>query len=47
MNHALPSGDVTMGYVRVSVEHLRAAAEKIATFLVKTMTGQPDVRAAQ
>lgn len=37
MNHALPSGDVTVGYVRVSVEHLRVAAEKIATFLVEKM----------
>ncbi len=33
MNHALPSnGDVTMGYVRVSVEHLREAAEKVSAF---------------
>lgn len=37
MNHSLPGGDVTMGYVRVSVEHLRAAAEKISAFLVEKM----------
>lgn len=37
MNHALPTGDVTMGYVRVSVDHLREAAEKIAAFLVGKM----------
>ncbi len=38
MNHALPSsGDVTMGYVRVSVDHLREAAEKISAFLVAKM----------
>jgi integrase len=35
MNHALPSsGDVTMGFVRVSVDYLREAAEKIAGFLL-------------
>jgi integrase len=38
MNHALPSsGDVTVGYVRVSVEHLRETAEKIAAFLLGKM----------
>lgn len=34
MNHTLPSGDVTMGYIRPSVEHLRAATEKVAEFLL-------------
>jgi integrase len=38
MNHALPSsGDVTVGYVRVSIDHLREAAEKIASFLLEKM----------
>ncbi len=38
MNHALPAnGDVTMGYIRVSVEHLREATEKIAGFLLEKM----------
>ena len=38
MNHALPSsGDVTVGYVRVSVEHLRESAEKITAFLLAKM----------
>jgi integrase len=42
MNHALPaSGDVTEGYIRPSVEHLRAAAEAIAEFLVDRMSGEP------
>jgi integrase len=34
MNHSLPAdGDVTEGYIRPSVEHLRGCAEKIAEFL--------------
>ncbi len=41
MNHTLPSnGDVTMGYVRVSVEHLREMAEKITAFLLERMGGE-------
>lgn len=34
MNHALPTGNVTMGYMRPGVEHLRAGVEKIAAFLL-------------
>ncbi len=34
MNHALPAADdVTMGYIRPSVEHLRASVERVAGFL--------------
>ena len=44
MNHALPSSnDVTWGYVRVSVEHLRAATERISAFLLEKM-GAPALR---
>jgi hypothetical protein len=32
---------VTEGYIRPSVEHLRAAAEAIAEFLVDRMSGEP------
>lgn len=35
MNHALPAGDVTEGYIRPSVEHLRESAERIAAFLLE------------
>lgn len=35
MNHALPAGDVTSGYIRPSVEHLRASAEQVAAFLLE------------
>lgn len=34
MNHSLPAGSVTEGYMRPSLEHLRAAAEKVAAFLL-------------
>ena len=35
MNHTLPaSDDVTEGYIRPSVEHLRGAAEAVAAFLL-------------
>jgi hypothetical protein len=33
-NHALPSGDITEGYIRPGLEHLREVAEKIAAFLL-------------
>ena len=33
-NHALPGGDVTEGYIRPDVEHLRACVEKVASFLL-------------
>jgi integrase len=33
MNHALAGGDVTEGYIRPSVEHLRESAERVAQFL--------------
>ena len=39
MNHALPGGDVTLGYVRPSVEHLRGAVERVAGFLLMRMEG--------
>jgi integrase len=42
MNHTLPAGDVTEGYIRPSVEHLRESAERIAEFLLGKM-----VRAAE
>jgi integrase len=37
MNHTLPAGDVTEGYIRPSVEHLRESAERIAAFLLGRM----------
>lgn len=33
-NHAMPGGDVTEGYIRPDVEHLRACVEKVASFLL-------------
>lgn len=33
-NHALPGGDVTEGYIRPDVEHLRACVEKVVAFLL-------------
>lgn len=43
MNHSLPgSGDVTMGYIRPSIEHLRGAVEAVAGFLGERM-GSPGV----
>ena len=46
LNHALPTGDVTWGYQRPSMEHLRACAERIAEFLVEgsTRTENPQPR---
>ena len=38
MNHTLPrAGDVTDGYKRPSVEHLREEIERVATFLLEKM----------
>lgn len=38
LNHSLPGmGDVTMGYVRPSVEHLRGCVEAVAGFLLERM----------
>ena len=38
MNHALPAADdVTLGYIRPSVEHLRESVESIAGFLLARM----------
>lgn len=34
LNHALPKGNVTMGYMRPSTEHLRTGVEKVAAFLL-------------
>lgn len=33
MNHVLPQGDVTEGYMRPTVEHLRAQQERISKFI--------------
>lgn len=33
MNHVLPKGDVTEGYIRDSEEHLRACTDRVAVFL--------------
>lgn len=33
MNHTLPKGDVTEGYIRNSEEHMRACIERVAEFL--------------
>lgn len=33
-NHALPGGDVTEGYIRPDVAHLRACVEKVAGFFL-------------
>lgn len=41
MNHTLPeSGDVTWGYIRPDVEHLRKETEKVAAFLLERMAHQ-------
>jgi integrase len=38
MNHTLPAGDdVTEGYIRPSIEHLRGAVEQVAAFLLGKM----------
>jgi integrase len=34
MNHSLPNGSVTAGYMRPSVEHLRLGVERVAKFLL-------------
>lgn len=40
MNHALPAADdVTQGYIRPSLEHLRGAVEAVAEFLTARMGG--------
>jgi integrase len=39
MNHALPAAaDATLGYIRPSLEHLRASIESIAQFLERRMS---------
>jgi integrase len=40
LNHAKPSQDVTASYVQPSTEHVRAAAEQVAAFLL-AKAGQP------
>ena len=42
MNHSLPSGDVTMGYQRPSLEHLRARQEGVTTFLLERARADED-----
>jgi integrase len=42
-NHALPSGDITEGYIRPGLEHLREVAEKIAAFLLGKAGQRPAV----
>ena len=38
MNHTLPAGDdVTEGYIRPSVGHLRGCVEQVAAFLLERM----------
>jgi hypothetical protein len=40
LNHALPApDDVTQGYIRPSIEHLRGCVEAIGGFLVGKMGG--------
>jgi integrase len=40
MNHALPAADdVTLGYIRPSLEHLRTSVERVAGFLEERMRG--------
>lgn len=41
MNHVLPRGDVTDGYIRNSEEHLRARAEQVADFLAERLWPKP------
>ncbi len=41
MNHALPEGDVTEGYIRPSDEHLRQAQEQITAFLLAKAGREP------
>ncbi|MCK5941602.1 MAG: hypothetical protein KAI24_06510 [Planctomycetes bacterium] len=40
-NHALPSGDITEGYIRPGLEHLREVAERIAAFLLGKAGARP------
>jgi hypothetical protein len=42
-NHALPSSDITEGYIRPGLEHLREVAEKIAAFLLGKAGQRPAV----
>jgi integrase len=48
MNHALPAGnDVTLGYIRPSVEHLRVSVEQIAAFLEERLRAAMDEPSAE
>jgi hypothetical protein len=38
LNHRLPTGSVTVGYIRPDVETLRPAAERIAAWLQAQMS---------
>jgi hypothetical protein len=46
MNHVLAGGDVTEGYIRPSVEHLRESAELIARFLSAKMVPKAEQEVA-
>ena len=37
MNHILPKGNVTEGYIRPSVEHLRDTVELVGVFLAERL----------
>lgn len=46
MNHSLPAGDVTEGYIRPSVEHLRESTQRVADFLLGKIAPTDDEEAA-
>jgi hypothetical protein len=43
INHKLPSGDVTTGYVRPGLEHMRKCVEKVNAIMLAKMGVLPDV----
>ena len=43
LNHALPAADdVTQGYIRPSLEHLRRSVERVVAFLVERSDDPPE-----